>query len=122
MPAVVSVQERVTFVIVESGELSSKDIRDALGEISADPRLRPGSRLLVDATDMVAGPSIAELREGALLLRGLVERGITALAIVTRGSGITAHARLVEYWAKPFGAMVKLFSRRDDAERWISGV
>ena len=119
MPVSVEFTEPSTFVLRSSGRVEYDEGRSALAEVLRDPRLGPGARLLNEARDVSAVPSIAELCVIAADLLPLLRRGLTRIAIVVPES-LAGVARTFASFASVMNANVRIFAQFEDAQRWLA--
>lgn len=119
MPARLSFQEPITFVVHLQGRVTLQELKKIFDEMLAHPRLRAGARVLVDGRFIGDAPCTDDLRTIARDLRPLVDRGLGPIAIVTSRPAVYGIARMFSVFAEAMRAHVSPFKSLEDARIWL---
>jgi hypothetical protein len=120
MPVAFAFQELRTFMVCASGKVTFEEWRDFHGRVLADPHLRRGAQMLVDACAVSGAPSADELRLIATDMLPMVERGLGPVAIVTGSPMLYGVARMFGVFAELVNATVMPFRCFDEAKDWLA--
>jgi hypothetical protein len=120
MPIDTSFVEPRTFILRATGHVSFAEVQRAFDEILAHSRLSKGVHVLTDARGVTGAPSGDELRDMAMALRPLLERGLGGYAIVTDSSFMYGVARMFAIFAEWMSANVGVFRDMAAAEMWLA--
>ena len=119
MPVAFAVSAREIFVIAE-GDVTFAEVAVLLDELIDDPRLGPGTGILVDARKVEGAPSTPELRLIARDLTPLRDRGVNRIAVCAESMFVYGITRMFGVFAELLGIHVAAFRDMDSAKRWLS--
>lgn len=107
-------------LVTASGVISRDDIERFNEGLIADPTIRPGMRMLFDATDADPAVKVSELRDAAAQFRTVAERGIRRMAIAAPRGLVSGLAHVYSLFADAEGFEVQVFESVDEARSWLS--
>jgi hypothetical protein len=81
--------------------------------------LRPGTQLLIDATNLTPSFSFADLRALAAYGKRLVQSGLHSVAIIAAGDLVFGLARTLSAYAEFQGCKVFTFRTQEKAAKWL---
>ena len=119
MPARLSFQEPMTFVVHALGHVTFEEMKKILDDVLAHERFSAGARVLVDARFVDQAPDSEDLRTIARDLKPLVDRGLGPIAIVTARPAVYGVARMFSVFAEPTRANIAPFQSLEDARVWL---
>jgi hypothetical protein len=120
LPLDLAFTEPGRFQVRASGAVTFEQVEAFLVDLVKHPGAKPGMEFLVDASLVEAVPSTPELRRIARMLKPLVERGMTGIAIVTENPFVYGVARMFSVFAEAVGANVGTFREAAEARRWLA--
>lgn len=95
-------------------------VREAMGQLRADPRFRPGMDLLTDRRELAGIPSVEYTRELVALIRSQWPAPvIRRWAILTRPGASYGMARMAEMRGTISGSEIAAFIHESDALEWL---
>ena len=110
---------KMPILLKATGAVTYDEIRHVLAELIDEPRIEPGTALLVDARGATQAPSIGELASIAYHFRHLFARGVKRLAIITDNADIEAAAKIFGAFVSTVGAEARAFRDQAAAEKWL---
>lgn len=110
---------RMPILLRATGAVTYEEIRHVLAELIDEPRIEPGTGLLIDARGTTHAPSIGELASIAYHFRHLFARGVKRLAFITDNSDVEASAKLFSAFISTVGAESRAFRDPKSAEQWL---
>lgn len=119
MPVAVTFQEPDTFTVCASGHVTFQECHVMQADLLADPHLRKGVRVLIDACAVDDVPTTSELRTLATEMQFMVERGLGPVAVVTNNTCVYGVVRMFSVFAEFVNALVMPFRDMGEAERWL---
>jgi hypothetical protein len=91
-----------------------------LDELIDDPRIQPGTGILVDSRRVDGAPSTPELRLIARDLAPLRDRGVNRIAVCANSMFVYGITRMFGVFAELIGIHVAAFREMEAAKRWLS--
>ena len=119
MPLDVDFAEPNRFRVRASGPVSYAEVDAVIKQFQTDPRLT-GAVLLVDASDVEAVLTTAELRNIARQMMPILDRGLGSIGIVTSNPFAYGVSRMFGVFAESVGARVGAFREFDEAHQWLA--
>ena len=120
MPISLSFQAPSTFFLNATGHVTYGECRAIFNELLAHAQLKPDSRILTDGRTVTKVPSTEELRALTKDLQPLMDRGVSALGILTSSAFVYGVARMFSTFAEPMNFSVPVFNDADEAQRWLT--
>lgn len=120
MPVAYAFREPREIVVIAEGAVTFAEAAVLLDELLDDPRVEPGTSMLVDSRKVEEAPSTAELRIIARDLTPLHERGVSRIAVCAESMFVYGIARMFAVFAEMFGLHVAAFRDMDAAKQWLA--
>lgn len=102
-----------------SGLVRRSDMDDVHHQVLADPQIRPGMRLILEAANVDSELSFSDLQEIARRLGEIFERGIGKVAVVADSTYVYSLAKTFAIFAANEPVRMKPFRLREDAIQWL---
>jgi hypothetical protein len=112
--------EQNLVVVTASGVVTRPDMDDLHHRLVADPEIRHGMRLILEAGDVDSQLSFSDLQEIAARLSGIFERGIGKVAVVADSAYVYSLAKTFAVFAANEPVRMKPFRRREEALEWLN--
>ena len=106
--------------VIAEGDVTFAEVAVLLDELIDDPRIEPGTGMLVDSRRVQGAPSTPELRLIARDLGPLRDRGVNRIAVCADSMFVYGIARMFAVFAEMLGIHVAAFRDMDAAKRWLS--
>lgn len=105
--------------VMARGDVTFADVAVILDQLLDDPRIEPGTQLLMDCRGVTHMPSTPELRMIARDLAPLHERGVERMAVCAESNFVYGVARMFAVFAEVFGLHVAAFRDIGEARDWL---
>ena len=123
MPVAYTFAAEREVTMLARGDVTFADVAVILDELLDDPRIEPGTQILVDCRGVTNTPSTPELRMIARDLAPLHERGVERIAVCAESNFVYGVARMFAVFAEVFGLHVAAFREMREARDWLgSGI
>lgn len=120
MPVNYSISNENDLILVTArGLVRRSDMDDLHYQILADPQIRPGMRMILEAASVDSQLSFSDLQEIALRLSEIFERGIGKVAVVADSTYVYSLAKTFAIFAANEPVRMKPFRRREEAIEWL---
>jgi hypothetical protein len=106
--------------VVAKGDITFAEVAVVLDELIDDPRIVPGTGMLVDSRGVEGAPSTPELRLIARDLAPLRDRGVNRIAVCAESMFVYGVTRMFGVFAELLGIHVAAFRDMEAARRWLS--
>lgn len=120
MALAMSFTDEHSLQISAGGSVTFAEIAVMLDDLLDDPRITPGTSILVDARGVREVPTTAELRIVARDLAPLRERGVNRIAVCADSTFVYGVARMFGVFADAIGLQIGAFWEVDDARAWLA--
>ena len=120
MPVAFAFSAPLEIVVVAEGDVTFAEVAVLLDELIDDPRIEPGTSMLIDSRKVEGAPSTPELRMIARDLAPLRDRGVNRIAVCADSTFVYGIARMFAVFAELIGIHVNAFRDMDAAKRWLS--
>ena len=120
MPVAFTFSAPLEIAVVAEGDVTFAEIAVLLDELIDDPRIQPGTGILVDSRKVEGAPSTPELRMIARDLAPLRDRGVNRIAVCADSMFVYGIARMFAVFAELLGIHVAAFRDMDTAKRWLT--
>jgi hypothetical protein len=114
----VSTEDNLVLVTAR-GLVTRADMDDLHYQVLADPQIRPGMRMILEAASVDSQLSFSDLQEIAGRLGEIFERGIGKVAVVADSTYVYSLAKTFAIFAANEPVRMKPFRGREEAIQWL---
>jgi hypothetical protein len=120
MPVAFAFSAPLEIFVIAEGDVTFAEVAVLLDELIDDPRIQPGTGILVDSRKVEGAPSTPELRLIARDLAPLRDRGVNRIAVCANSMFVYGITRMFGVFAELIGIHVAAFREMEAAKRWLS--
>lgn len=120
MPVAFAFSAPLEIFVIAEGDVTFAEVAVLLDELIDDPRIQPGTGILVDSRKVEGAPSTPELRLIARDLAPLRDRGVNRIAVCANSMFVYGITRMFGVFAELIGIHVAAFRELEAAKRWLS--
>ena len=111
--------EDLLILVTARGLVRRSDMDDLHHQVLADPQIRPGMRMILEAASVDSELSFSDLQEIAGRLSEIFERGICKVAVVADSTYVYSLAKSFAVFAANEPVRMKPFRQREEALQWL---
>lgn len=119
MPIAFAFNAPAQILVIAEDDVTFAEVAVLLDELLDDPRIEPGTGILVDSRKVLGAPSTPELRLIARDLAPLRDRGVNRIAVCADSMFVYGVTRMFAVFAELIGVHVAAFREMDAAKRWL---
>lgn len=119
MPVAFAFSAPLEILVIAEGDVTFAEVAVLLDELIDDPRIVPGTAMLIDSRKVEGAPSTPELRLIARDLAPLRDHGVNRIAVCANSMFVYGIARMFAVFAEMLGIHVAAFRDMDAAKRWL---
>ena len=120
MPVAFAFSAPLEIFVIAEGDVTFAEVAVLIDELIDDPRIQPGTGILVDSRKVEGAPSTPELRLIARDLAPLRDRGVNRIAVCANSMFVYGITRMFGVFAELIGIHVAAFLEMEAAKRWLS--